>query len=175
MSAPCHRRQRPLDIDHRGEERRRTQGVSMSAMLCTDPLAAATGPWLVGHVVNLTTLRLGATRAAADHAVSEPPSIERSSSRPKAFSVEPTGSTPTPPSNCFAGTARPPTPRSTISPPTSPTTRRRCTRDRPSPDRRPPPTTAIAATACAGSAGAHAPATGLCALRRSPTMINLRA
>ena len=46
-------------------------GVSMSALLRMDGLAAATGPWLVGHVVDLTTLRLGATRAAANHAVNE--------------------------------------------------------------------------------------------------------
>ena len=46
-------------------------GVSMSALLRMDGLTAATGPWLVGHVVDLTTLRLGATRAAANHAVSE--------------------------------------------------------------------------------------------------------
>ena len=45
--------------------------VSMSALLRTDGLAAATGPWLVGHVIDLTTLRLGATRAAANHAVNE--------------------------------------------------------------------------------------------------------
>ena len=44
---------------------------SMSALLQTDGLAAATGPWLVGHVIDLTTLRLSATRAAANHAVSE--------------------------------------------------------------------------------------------------------
>ncbi len=46
-------------------------GVSMSALLRMDGLTAATGPWLVGHVVDLTTLRLGATRAAANHAVNE--------------------------------------------------------------------------------------------------------
>jgi len=46
-------------------------GVSMSALLRMDGLAAATGPWLVGHVIDLTTLRLGATRAAANHAVHE--------------------------------------------------------------------------------------------------------
>ncbi len=46
-------------------------GVSMSALLRMDGLAAATGPWLVGHVLDLTTLRLSATRAAANHAVNE--------------------------------------------------------------------------------------------------------
>ena len=43
----------------------------MSALLRMDGLAAATGPWLAGQVVDLTTLRLGATRAATNHAVSE--------------------------------------------------------------------------------------------------------
>ena len=38
---------------------------------CMDVMAAATGPWLVGHVIDLTTLRLGATRGAANHAVNE--------------------------------------------------------------------------------------------------------
>jgi hypothetical protein len=46
-------------------------GMSMSALLRMDGLAAATGPWLVGHVIDLTTLRLSATRAAANHAVDE--------------------------------------------------------------------------------------------------------
>ena len=46
-------------------------GVSMSALLRMDGLAAATGPWLAGQVVDLTTLRLGASRAAANHAVLE--------------------------------------------------------------------------------------------------------
>jgi len=46
-------------------------GVSMSPLLRMDGLSAATGPWLVGHVLDLTTLRLGATRAAANHAVNE--------------------------------------------------------------------------------------------------------
>jgi hypothetical protein len=45
--------------------------VSMSALLRMDGLAAVTGPWLVGHVVDLTALRLSATRAAANHAVIE--------------------------------------------------------------------------------------------------------
>ena len=40
-------------------------GVSMSALLRMDGLAAASGPWLAGQVVDLTTLRLGATRAAS--------------------------------------------------------------------------------------------------------------
>ena len=44
---------------------------SMSALLRMNGLAAATGPWLAGQVVDLTTLRLGATRAATNHAVSE--------------------------------------------------------------------------------------------------------
>jgi ANTAR domain len=44
---------------------------SMSALLRTDGLAAVTGPWLAGQMVDLTTLRLGATRAATNHAVSE--------------------------------------------------------------------------------------------------------
>jgi hypothetical protein len=42
---------------------------SMSASLRMDGFAAATGPWLVGQVVDLTALRLSATRAAANHAV----------------------------------------------------------------------------------------------------------
>jgi hypothetical protein len=46
-------------------------GVSMSALLQMDGVAAATGPWLVGHVLDLTTLRVSATRAAANHAVHE--------------------------------------------------------------------------------------------------------
>ena len=46
-------------------------GVAMSALLRMDGLAAVTGPWLVGHVIDLTTLRLSATRAAANHAVNE--------------------------------------------------------------------------------------------------------
>jgi hypothetical protein len=46
-------------------------GVSMSTLLRMDGLTAAAGPWLVGQVVDLTTLRLGATRAAANHAVNE--------------------------------------------------------------------------------------------------------
>jgi len=46
-------------------------GVAMSTLLRMDGLAAATGPWLVGQVLDLTTLRLGATRAAANHAVNE--------------------------------------------------------------------------------------------------------
>jgi hypothetical protein len=46
-------------------------GVSMSALLRMDGLAAATGPWLVGHLIDLTTLRLGATRAAANDAVNQ--------------------------------------------------------------------------------------------------------
>jgi hypothetical protein len=44
---------------------------SMSALLPMDGLAAASGPWLVGQVVDLTTLRLGAARAATNHAVIE--------------------------------------------------------------------------------------------------------
>lgn len=43
----------------------------MSALLRMDGFAAATGPWLAGHVVDLTALRLGAVRAAANHAVDE--------------------------------------------------------------------------------------------------------
>ncbi len=46
-------------------------GLSMSALLRMDVVAAATGPWLVGHVLDLTTVRLNATRAAANHAVNE--------------------------------------------------------------------------------------------------------
>ena len=42
---------------------------SMSALLRMDGFTAATGPWLVGQVVDLTALRLSATRAAANHAV----------------------------------------------------------------------------------------------------------
>jgi hypothetical protein len=44
---------------------------SMSALLEMDGLAAATGPWLVDHVLDLTTLRLSATRAPTNHAVTE--------------------------------------------------------------------------------------------------------
>ena len=45
--------------------------LSMFALPRTTRMAAATGPWLVGHVIDLTTLRLGAARAAANHAVTE--------------------------------------------------------------------------------------------------------
>ena len=60
-------------------------GVSMSALLRMDGLAAATGPWLVGHVLDLTTLRAerdpGSRRTMPSP---KPPSTGRSSSRPKA-------------------------------------------------------------------------------------------
>jgi hypothetical protein len=42
-----------------------------SALPRTHGLAAAAGPWLAGQILDLTMLRLGATRAAANHAVSE--------------------------------------------------------------------------------------------------------
>jgi hypothetical protein len=45
--------------------------VSKSALLGPDALAAATGAWPVGQVVDLTTLRLSAVRIAPNHAISE--------------------------------------------------------------------------------------------------------
>jgi len=46
-------------------------GFAMSKLLNVDGLAAATGAWLAGHLIDLTELRLNATREAATHAVVE--------------------------------------------------------------------------------------------------------
>jgi len=46
-------------------------GFATSKLLNVDGLAAATGAWLAGHLIDLTELRLNATREAATHAVAE--------------------------------------------------------------------------------------------------------
>ena len=45
--------------------------LSMADLLDMDGLAAATGPWMAGLLIDLTDLRISAARAAADHAVAE--------------------------------------------------------------------------------------------------------
>ncbi|GAA3705833.1 hypothetical protein GCM10022204_24240 [Microlunatus aurantiacus] len=46
-------------------------GQPMCALLRKNHVAATTGPWLVGQVLDLTSLRLSASRAAANHAVNQ--------------------------------------------------------------------------------------------------------
>lgn len=46
-------------------------GLSMAELLEMDGLSVATGPWLAGNLIDLTALRLDATRMAVDHAVAE--------------------------------------------------------------------------------------------------------
>ena len=46
-------------------------GGLMAGLMEVDGLSAATGPWLVGHLIDLTALHLSATRAATDHAIAE--------------------------------------------------------------------------------------------------------
>ena len=47
------------------------RGLSMAALLEMDGLAAATGPWLAGQLVDLTAPLINATRVATNHAVTE--------------------------------------------------------------------------------------------------------
>lgn len=46
-------------------------GSEMAAVVAVDGLTAASGPWLVGHVIDLTELRLTAAAHAADYAVAQ--------------------------------------------------------------------------------------------------------
>lgn len=46
-------------------------GLDLAMVVEVDGLAAGTGPWLAGHLIDLTELRLGAARDAADEAVAE--------------------------------------------------------------------------------------------------------
>ncbi|HYI59657.1 MAG TPA: ANTAR domain-containing protein [Microlunatus sp.] len=46
-------------------------GLAMADLLEVDGLSAADGPWLVGHLIDLTAFHLSATRAVTDHAVAE--------------------------------------------------------------------------------------------------------
>lgn len=46
-------------------------GPTVATTVPVDQLEAGSGPWLVGHLIDLTELRLGAAREAMDHAVAE--------------------------------------------------------------------------------------------------------